>query len=286
MTFNLFRLALFLTYKCNAKCRHCFFNSGTERNEVMNLEMGLRIIDEAVNLGAEWASFTGGEPFLELKLLTEMVKYSSERGLKTEAVSNCYWASTPKEALRKLKSLKGKGLVVLNISLDDFHQEYVPIDYVRTAYNVAKSLGLKIIIMTTTKKNSRITSHTVPNLLNDEKIQNLKGKKILRPNALLIETQAIPIGRGKNLSDLEYSLITEVKCGEVLRDIGISPIGDVYPCCGALASRLNIGNVNDQDLESILKSASENKLLNAIRNGVSVSGAYTSKCHACLSLLN
>ena len=286
MTYNLFRLALFLTYRCTAKCRHCFFDSGPERKEVMNLKMGLRIIDEAVNLGAEWVSFTGGEPFLELKLLTEMLKYSSERGLKTEAVSNCYWANTSKEAEIKLKSLKRQGLDVLNISLDDFHQEYVPIDHVRTAYNVAKSLGLKIVIMTTTNKNSRITAKTVPNLLNDEKIQNLKGKKILRPNALIIESQAIPIGRGENLTDLEYSLITEVKCGDVLRDIGISPIGDVYPCCGALASRLNIGNVNDQDLKSILKSANEIKFLNAIRNGVSVSGAYTSKCHACLSLLN
>lgn len=286
MTYNLFRLALFLTNRCNAKCRHCFFDSGPERNEVMNLKMGLRIIDEAVNLGAEWISFTGGEPFLELKLLTEMVKYSSESGLKTEAVTNCYWASAPKEALRKLKSLKNQGLDVLNISLDDFHQEYVPIDYIRIAYNLAKSLELKIVIMTTTNKNSKIKANNVPKLLNDEKIQNLKGKKILKPNALLIETQAIPIGRGKNLSDLEYSLITEVKCGEVLRDIGISPIGDVYPCCGALASRFNIGNVNNQDLKSILKLANEIKLLNSIRNGVSVSGAYTSKCHACLSLLN
>ncbi len=281
----LLRLGLIITYRCNAECRHCFFESGPSRDEVMSLDLGVKAIDEAIKLGAEWVSFTGGEPFLEPELLGRLVEYASGKDVKTEAVSNGYWASSRDTAENVLQPLHDLGLDVLNLSIDDFHQEYVPVEYVRNAYEAALSLDLKIVLMTTTAKGSKITSANIPELLQGDKIQVIGGHRIRDPNALLIETPITPAGRGASITEHDYTLISEVKCSEALRDIGVSPGGDVYPCCGPLAARKILGNVNDRSLQTILEDAQRDPFLSSIRLGVYITGAYTSKCHACVSLV-
>jgi radical SAM protein with 4Fe4S-binding SPASM domain len=248
----------------------------------MPLILGLKAIDDAFNLGAEWVSLTGGEPFLELELLTNIVEYASRKGLSTEAVTNGFWATSVEDAENILAPLVEKGLDVLNLSIDDFHQEYVPLEYLRNAYQAALKLGIKIVLMTTTVKQSRITAETVPKLLHDDKIQTLGASTIREPNALLIETPITPAGRGENLTEHDYTLFTEIKC-EVLRDIGIGPNGDVYPCCGPLATDKVLGNIHQSSLKSILEEAQRDQFYQKLRAGIDVSGAFTSRCHACLS---
>lgn len=204
--------------------------------------------------------------------------------MKTEVVSNGYWAKTPAIATQVLESLRKRGLDVLNLSIDDFHQEQVPINNVRNAYNTALKLGIKIVIMTTTTKNNKITTKTIPELLQDEKIQNLQCLKLPSPNALLIETQITPIGRGETIKELEYKHFSEIKCREALRDIGIGPDGEIYPCCGPLAKKRSLGNIKDSSLEDILKRAGRETFFTSIRGGTPISGTFTSRCHACLSL--
>ena len=285
MSIHLFRLGLIVTYRCNAECRHCFFRSGPGRDETMSLSLGLRAIDEAADLGAEWVSITGGEPFFERELLEEYVEYANGKGLKAEVVSNGYWAETAEVAYKVLKPLRELGLDVLNLSIDDFHQEYIPIANPRNAYQAALDLGLKVVIMTTTAKNSEITAETLPGLMQDDKIQILGAPRIREPNALLIETPITPVGRAESIAEHEYTLITSVKCGEVSRDIGVGPDGDVYPCYGPLASKMVLGNIKESSLRMILEEAWNDPVLSSIHEGVQVSGAYTSKCHACLSLI-
>ena len=103
----LFRVGLLLTFRCNAECRHCFFESGPHREEVMNPDLGIQAIDEAAKLGAEWISFTGGEPFLEQDLLENLIEYANELNLNTEVVSNGFWAETPEKAESALVPLWG-----------------------------------------------------------------------------------------------------------------------------------------------------------------------------------
>ena len=282
---SLFRVGLLLTFRCNAECRHCFFESGPDRDEVMSIDLGIKAIDMAAVLGAEWISFTGGEPFLEQGLLETLIAHANELGLKTEIVSNGFWAETPERAEGVLVPLWGLGLDVLNLSIDDFHQEYVPIQHVKNAYDAAKKLGLKIVILTTTSKNNNITAEKIPELLQDEKILIIGGSRVRDPNALLVENPVTPAGRGESIKDHEYSLMTEIQCNEALRDIGIGPDGAVYPCCGPLAIKISLGNIKDSSLKDILNNAKKDEFLASIRKGTPISGAFTTKCHACLSLV-
>ena len=139
--------------------------------------------------------------------------------------------------------------------------------------------------MTTTTKNNKITAKNIPELLHDENIQLLDEPRLRDPIALLIQTPITPVGRGETIKELDNTLISEVKCSEVLRDIGIGPNGDVYPCCGPLAAKIILGNIKTSTLTDIIDSVEKDTIFSSIREGVTTSGAFTSRCHACYSLI-
>ncbi len=281
MTPTPFRVGLILTYRCNAECRHCFFECSSSRTEVMPRETAQRVINEAISLGVEWVSFSGGEPFLEYDLLKELISLSSRKGLRTEVVTNGFWGQTKEKAHGVLKPLIESGLDVLNLSIDDFHNEYLLFESVRNAYWKAVELGLKIVLMVSTGKNCRITSENLPAMLGDNRIQVAGKKRILNPDAVIFETQFTPIGRGAGLK-YDPILFTEVRCDEVLRDIGVAPNGDVMPCCGPLGTKNLLGNLTEEGLDVILNRAGIDPRFKRIREGFKVKHTYSSRCHACV----
>ncbi len=281
MTPSPFRVGLLLTYRCSAECRHCFFECSPSRSEVMTRQTAQNVINEAVTLGAKWISFSGGEPFLEYDSLKELITLSSENGLNTEVVSNGFWGETREEALGTLDPLITAGLDVLNLSVDDFHCEFLPFETLKNIYWAAVELGVKIVLMVSTGKDNQITSESLPELLEDNRVQVAGKRRIPNPNAVLFETQFTPIGRGK---DLKHNLVpfTEIRCNDVLRDIGVAPNGDVLPCCGPLGTRNVLGNINEEGLGLILDRAGRDPRYKRIREGFKVDSRYSSKCHACV----
>lgn len=277
---SLFRVGLFLTLQCNAQCKHCMFECSPEQSEKLPLELAEKIIFHATDLGAQWISFTGGEPFLEYDSLVKLVGFAHESGLKTEVVTNGYWAEDSETASKLLKKLVDAGLDVLNLSLDDFHEEYVPVEHVKTVYKAAVDLELKQVIMISSSPGSKITSSSIKELLEDEKIQIHGEPRVSKLNAVVFETQFTPVGRGDGM-DFEPQLFTSLKCREVLRDIGVKPNGNVLPCCGPLSSKTILGNINEESLDSILTRSESNPRLTRIREGFNIKGCYSSKCHAC-----
>jgi MoaA/NifB/PqqE/SkfB family radical SAM enzyme len=281
MTPNPFRVGLILTYRCNAECRHCFFECSPRRTEVMTRKTAQTAINDASSLGAEWVSFSGGEPFLEHDLLNDLITFSSGKGLRTEVVTNGFWGKTEEEGRGALKPLIEAGLDVLNLSVDDFHVEYVPFESVKKVYWVAVKLGLKIVLMVSTGKDSGTTSGSLPGLLGDDRVQVAGKRRIINPNAVIFETRFTPTGRGV---DLEYDPLQfdEIRCNEVLMDIGVAPNGDVMPCCGPLGAKTVLGNINDEGLGVVLERAGRDPRYKRIREGLEVEGCYSSRCHACL----
>ncbi len=237
----------------------------------------IKAIDEAKELGAEWVSLSGGEPFLEPELLIDLVDYAHQKGLKAEAVTNGFWGDDD----GILNTLIESGLDVLNLSIDDYHAEFIALDVVTKAYQGAVDQGLRVVFMISTGANSEITSESLPRLLGDPNIQVVGEPRINEPNAVLFQTQHTPIGRGKELK-YEPTQITSIKCTEVLRDIGVKPNGDVLPCCGALGTIESLGNINEESLGPILERAHKNPKYRKIIKGFNVEGRYSSKCHACV----
>ena len=290
-----FRAALLLTENCNAECSHCWFDSKKEKT--MTLIEAKNYIEKIREIPTiSWLSITGGEPFLYPELVENLIKYSNDSGLKTEIVTNCFWAETREKAFKLLNRLKYAGLNVLNISVDDFHQIWVPFEYVKNTYFTCKDLGIEMVIMTTLMKNSHLNLKVISNLIGDNiPIANETDAGIHWAKG--IESPFTPVGRGSKISSKKQLYAKETidgPCNEVLRDLGITTNGDVLPCCSALSmlDKLKLGNLKNQKLSEILKNAYQRPIFKTLySNGPkyfvkSISPKkYTNKCHLCYDIL-
>lgn len=77
-------LVHFVTYKCNAKCRHCFFLNEINKKEDLSKEEIFRVINTAGKLNGLLIS--GGEPFLRDDLPQIVVEYVSRCGVKAASI--------------------------------------------------------------------------------------------------------------------------------------------------------------------------------------------------------
>ena len=254
----------------------------------MTLKQAKKYINDATANGARWVSFTGGEPFLVYDLLQGLTAYASGKGLLSEAVTNCNWATSNEKALQRLSPLKEAGLDTLNMSVDDFHQETIPLTRVKNCFEAAKRIELKPVLMITVKNKSDITAQRIAALLEDPDIQDLGGEKLLNPSALAMETHFTPVGRGEKTPRHQLKLIhveTE-PCRSMLTDIGVRPSGDVMPCCGPLGAQNDaaIGNLEEESLSEILEKAWDNPRLREIheKGPPQQDGLYVGLCHMCV----
>jgi hypothetical protein len=297
-----FRVGLLLTERCNIACCHCWFNSGPDKKATMTLQEARGYIDQAREVPTvEWISFTGGEPFLLPEMLLQLVGYASERGLRTECVTNCFWAETEERADAVLGGLVETGLDVVNISCDDFHQRYIPLDRVRNCYRVARSLGLKTVIMCVPSRSSALRIGGIAEMLGDEGIHILgEGEPEAPVSALAVETGFVPVGRAASIPREEWLVgesPVEGPCRTVLRDIGIAPGGRVLPCCSvaSLVEDVTLGNARKIRLANLIEKAGRHPVFKALttigpaglaeRLGILEKGHYVSRCHLCYEVL-
>jgi len=282
---SLFRVGLLLTDRCDVACGHCWFSCSPDRTEKMPQAVAENVIEQSRSIGARWVSFTGGEPFLEPRLLLGLIRYASEKGFYTEAVTNCGWAMMPEAATEVLRPLTEAGLTTLNMSVDDFHQLHIPLERVRNCFYAAKKLSLKPVFMVATRRGSRITAASLSALMGDPDIQVLGEPLKSNPSALAMETPFTPVGRGRDIihDTIEPLGAATLRCGSVLVDIGVAPGGDVLPCCGPLGCREDaiLGNVHDESLEKMLVRAWKDCRFTRIRDGFHSGGGYVSRCQAC-----
>ena len=287
-----FRVGLLLTERCDASCAHCWFDCGPEKEVAMSRYDAQDYIDKAARLPSiEWISLTGGEPMLYPSLVEGLVAYASGRGLRTELVTNCNWATTQEKAVGTLRRLRDTGLDILNLSADDFHQHTIPFERVRYAYDAAKGLGVKMVMMAALRRGGTRLAD----------VARLLGDAIPAPGAedqgnhaaIGIESGFTPVGRGASIPSAEWFLDgTPLTggCGAVLRDLGVKPSGEVLPCCSASATLpgFSLGNLGDMDLNEVLSEAWERGIFRVLSekgpmglHEAPPSGVYVNKCHLC-----
>jgi len=268
----------------------------------MELDEARGYIDQAREIPTvEWISFTGGEPFLLPEMLHDLVGYASERGFRTECVTNCFWAETETAAGRRLGRLADAGLDVVNISADDFHQRYIPFDRVRNCYRAARSLGLRVVIMCAVARSSTLTAREVIGLLGDPGIRIVDGETPAEAaSAVAVETGFIPVGRAAEIPEDEWLIgdgPVEGACNLVLRDVAIDPFGRVLPCCSAagMTEAAEVGNARRDGLRSLIEKAGQRTLFKVLSAegplglqrllGSRRRKNYVNRCHLCHTVL-
>ena len=260
---EIYRVGLILTEQCNLSCSHCWFSSGPDKESRMGMDDALGYIDQAREIPTvKWISITGGEPFLLQGMLQRVISFATKQGLRTECVTNCFWAESEQKAATILKRLQHAGLEVINISSDDFHQDQLPFERVLNCYRASQRLGMKTVIMCTVTRSSTLTVSRVVSMLGDRGIHILRKEAPPRTPvpALAVESGFIPVGRAVQIPENERVIgAASIKgpCRVVLRDVSISPSGNVSPCCSALGTNevFTIGNARRERLRAIIQKA-------------------------------
>lgn len=253
-------IEIVVTNRCNIKCRHCIYDCQPFSTEQLSKSAIKDLIKQAAKLNSlRSVIFTGGEAFLEYDILVENIALCEELGIESSVVTNGFWAPNSHITTQKLKKLKG--LRTLNVSTDLFHQEFVPVDRIRNIIQSCHELGIECIV--------RVS------YLNDSVSEIEIIKKQLTGLDGLYTVSAIPVapfGRAATLVDTlliyEYDPDGIPCCGADCPVIDAN--GDVKFCPGGLFSHpsnslLKVGNIFNETLETIQKSANLNPIVQMLR---------------------
>jgi len=132
-----------LTYKCTYECDHCFVYSSPNAEGVFTIsqiEDTLKQMKEMDSI--DTAYFEGGEPFLFYPLLLTSASMARAMGFKVGIVTNCYWATSVRDAELWLKPFQSVGIDDLSISEDVFHNPDGDNNAVKFARKAAENLGI------------------------------------------------------------------------------------------------------------------------------------------------
>jgi MoaA/NifB/PqqE/SkfB family radical SAM enzyme len=96
-----------ITWQCNLKCNHCYFNSSVEelsndaaRNKIeLTDEQWLKIFKYHSELGIRSASLTGGEPTLRMGLLHKAVEIFSSVQIASNGIIKLPWFHNHKQPI-------------------------------------------------------------------------------------------------------------------------------------------------------------------------------------------
>ncbi|MGD9712689.1 MAG: radical SAM protein [Thermomicrobiales bacterium] len=139
-----------ITHRCNARCLHCYSNSGPEADpkQVLSLDQALSLIDQLADAGVLVLAFSGGEPMMHPHW-EELVGHAVRRGLSVNVGSNgsCI---TPRNA----DTLKTLGVKSVTISVDSHvpavHDEFRRLDGLHakalTAIHLLADRGIRVVV--------------------------------------------------------------------------------------------------------------------------------------------
>lgn len=149
-------IGLVLTKYCPVGCKHCISNSPNstykkpDTNTLCNwiYQIGETRQYQVINI-------TGGEPFAVYKELLRIIEEIQAQGMYATVVTSGFWAVNEKITHKLMKQTVDKGLFAIAVSVDKFHQEYIPIENVQRIICEAKRTGLRVKILSTYMSGSQ-----------------------------------------------------------------------------------------------------------------------------------
>lgn len=248
---------------CNARCEHCISLSGPKNKAVMSPETIRRIIRESASVGINHLELTGGEPFLFINELEEIVRYATSYGMITGMTTNSYWASKPEKAEAILARMKDAGLVRLRFSIDQYHLNYIPIERLETAVRAAVKVGLGALIEATVGRKDYRAYDAV--------------KRLRALHVELRVSELLPFGKAADLPPetfLSHSFfeVSHSPCGSAGVPI-VETDGRLLLCCSYpvaqdsddLESPFVLGHIEQESVATILARHLYNPLLRVLR---------------------
>jgi hypothetical protein len=288
------QLGLLLTYRCNARCRHCCVSAGPELTDVMNEADVLSYVDQAaaIPLGPAALCLSGGEVLLYWDLVERILRHARGKFETISLITNAFWATSPETARRKLAGLREAGLTTLVVSTSQFHSEFIKPTRVRTALVAADAIQLPAFVKCTAPADGA-------------PVDQLLSAIGPIPSSVQVDDMVfLPGGRAAELPMAAFTLtrgIPQGTCpGAVLT---LHPNGDAYFCCtpGAKSEPLKVGNALTSSIRDLVRSYYLRGTFAVLREqgpagfvpaiqraglGDRLHDRYVDVCHLCTSLMS
>jgi radical SAM protein with 4Fe4S-binding SPASM domain len=139
-----------LVSKCNLNCKHCYASDWFVRSDQLDTALVCRAIDEAIELGCEKVTFSGGEPTLHRDVAT-LLQYCVDRRIKAKLETNALLLRQHGGKLMKL-IIENKDLLYLYVSYDLAEQRGIAErehDHVRNVVLELHENGVDVRLQTT-----------------------------------------------------------------------------------------------------------------------------------------
>lgn len=248
-----------LTRKCNANCDICCQSCSNTIDEKIDINKTLMVIKELKQKEAiRMVGITGGEPFIYFSDAIGLIERVKQLGLGVTFTTNGFWGKEYEIAYEKLKIIKKLGVDFFTLSVDDFHEKFVPYQSIANVVDISKKLDIRIIINSVSTKNSKRLKGVL------EKLEN----SLINCN--LIEIPCVPVGHAaERIKEDEYIYMDELPtgCCEFMNTFTILPNGNAYPCCSeaGMSSVLYLGNIYHDSVDDLLKNFYNNNICSVLR---------------------
>lgn len=115
-------------YKCSSKCKHCVYASSPSwPNDYMTSSTAEEIFSIIKRLGCNSVHIGGGEPLLQPDKIFPILDVAARNNISIDYIeTNGSWFKDEVSAKIVLKELIGHGVHTLLISIDPYHNEYIP----------------------------------------------------------------------------------------------------------------------------------------------------------------
>ena len=267
-----------LTYRCDMECDHCFVWGSPKSKGVFTLRQIRNILKEAKKLRTVTRiAFEGGEPFLYYPIMVKAAKEAADLGFSVEVLSNCYWATSPEDALEWLLPFAEVKDLKLSLSSDLYHGESWETEAVRNAVRAAKKLNMEPKVIAVKYRNAETQN---PNTIEGAEVG--LWELMYRGRA----AQELAGDAGKR----PWRESTKCPYEDLANPtrVHVDPLGHVHICQG-----ISIGNAWQKPLSKIIEEFSpfENPILKPLIHGgpaelVEKLGLpheenYADACHLC-----
>jgi MoaA/NifB/PqqE/SkfB family radical SAM enzyme len=252
------RIEFVVTYLCNSRCSHCQI-AEEKRNTLpshVDKDMAVDIIRKISRMHVPKSVMTfGGEPLLYPETVYAIHEEAKRAGIPVrDVITNGFWSTKTEEIKQIAQSLARSGVNEVAVSVDCFHQEFVPLRIVEIAAKALVDAGIPRVRWNPCWVVSK----------DDANKYNRRTKEILKRLSPL----HLEVSGGNNLQPegRAVSSLTEFlppkrrlpagKCGDVpytepldsIKTISIEPDGKVAVC-----KNLYIGNALQSDIIDILE---------------------------------
>ena len=251
---NLNRIEFTVTLACSGKCKHCSRTDLSNNAPSIDADKSAAVVKRlAERFPIESVMTFDGEPLLVADTVCKIHAASRDCGIpKRQLITNGFFSKDKQKIDEVAKALCDSGVNDVLLSIDTFHQEFIPLEPV---LYFAKSL-LKHKIPSLHVHPAWVVNETANNPYNTE------TKRLLK----IFTDKDIPVSRGNNISPSgnaakylkEYfsppgEVDLSVPCGSAkyrsrlddIKAIGIHPDGSVIACT-------EIGNIYRDDILHIV----------------------------------